>query len=161
MAEMSERRRFPRYQCKGTAGIFQGGKLLEWVTVSDIGGCGCYLEMLVPLTVGTEVAIRLSVADILLDIRAKVACSTPLVGMGVEFMDATREQENLLAQMIQKVTGVTPAPVPPPSGTPQSKGATIHITREAAPEIFVKMLQRINEKGVLTKEELVEMVKNH
>ena len=160
MGDMSERRRFPRYPCRGAAEIYQNGQLAEWGTVSDIGRCGCYLELLSPLLLGTEVELRLFVVGVFLVIHAKIVCTTPLVGMGMEFLAASREQENLLAQILGKVTAGNLSPAPQPAERPQPAGATIHITREAAPEIFAKMLERINEKGVLTKEEMVEMVRS-
>jgi len=161
MEEMPERRRFPRYPCKGPAEILQSGNLVEWGNVSDIGRCGCYVEIRCPLPVGTEVELRVSVAGVALDIYARVICTTAQVGMGMEFMDASQEQENLLAQIIAKVTAIDPAPALPAADRPQPTAAPIRITREAIPELFAKMLKRINEKGVLTKQELVEMVKNH
>jgi hypothetical protein len=160
MGDMSERRRFPRYPCKGSAEIYQNGQLAEWGIVSDIGRCGCYIETLSPLLVGTEVELRLSVVGVFLMIHAKIVCATPLVGMGMEFLAASREQENLLAQILGIVTSGNPAPSPQPAEHTRTASATICITREAAPEIFAKMLKRINENGVVTKEELVEMVRS-
>lgn len=160
MTDMSERRRFPRYPCKGAAELFQNGHLAEWGNISDIGRCGCYIEILSPMPVGSEVELRLSIAGIPLNIFAKVVCSTRLVGMGMEFLAVSQEQEQVIAQIIAEVTGVTAPPVLPGAKCQQPASATIQITREAAPAIFAKMLKHINENGVLTKEELVKMVTN-
>jgi hypothetical protein len=105
MGDMSDRRRFPRYPCTGAAEIFQSGQLWGWATVSDLSRCGCYLETLAPLPLGAEVGLRLAVAGTILDINAKVVCATPLVGIGMEFLAASQEQENLIAQFIADVTG--------------------------------------------------------
>ena len=162
MEEMPERRRFPRYPCKGEVEILQSGQTVEWGTISDIGRCGCYLEMLrlSPLTAGSEVDLRVSIAGIFLNIRARVMCATAQVGMGMDFMAVSPEQEDLLAQIIAKVKPADPSPALPAFDRPQPAGAPIRITREAIPGLFAKMLKRLNENGVLTKQELVEMVRN-
>jgi PilZ domain len=160
MGEMPERRRFPRYPFQGGAEIFQGGRSIGWGTVSDLGLCGCYLELISPLPVGTEVDLRLSMAGFLFDMRAKVVCATPLVGMAMEFLSRSPEQVKTISQIVEKLTGAPATPAVQLADGPQPAGATIHITPESAPGILAMMLKRINEKGVLTREELVEMVKN-
>ena len=106
MTDMSERRRAQRYPCKGAGELLQNGHLVEWGNISDIGHCGCYLEMPSPMAVGSESELRLSIAGIPLNIFAKVVCSTPLVGMGMEFLAVSQEQEQVIAQIIAKITGV-------------------------------------------------------
>jgi hypothetical protein len=89
------------------------------------------------------------------------------------------EEENKLAQILRKITGgalppaaqhvarpqPSSAPVerPQPSSAPverpQPSSAPVRITREAAPEILAKIIERINAKGVVTRQELVEIVK--
>jgi PilZ domain-containing protein len=160
MGELPERRRFPRYPCTGAAEISQNGRILAWGTVSDIGRCGCYIEIVSPLPPVTEVELRISMADILLDIQARVACATPLVGMGVEFMAASQEQERVIAQIIEKVAVVRPSLTLQADGRLQPGNATVYIPSEAETNIFARILKRIDEKGILTKEELIEMVKH-
>jgi hypothetical protein len=109
------------------------------------------------LPLGTEVQLRLTVADIGLYIGAKVAC-TDLVGMGMDFMVVPPEQGNKLAQTIEKVTGTDflPAVMQAERGEPNT---VFRITQKAAPDILAEIIKRINEKGVLTRQELLDIVK--
>ena len=106
MGENSERRIYPRYRCSGAADILQNGKLWGWGKVSDISRGGCYLETDQTLPVGTEAQLRLTIADTLLDIDGMVASATPVVGMGIDFVTVSPEQENKLARIIDKVTAI-------------------------------------------------------
>jgi hypothetical protein len=99
-------------------------------------------------------------AGVLFDMRAKVACATPLVGMAMEFLSPSPAQEKTVSQIIEKLTDAPATSAVQLADGPQPAGTTIHITPEAAPGILAMMLKRINEKGVLTREELLEMVKN-
>jgi PilZ domain len=164
MAEISDseqlnRRLSPRYPCMGAAEILQSGKRWGWGKVSDISRCGCYIETDHPLPNGTEAQLRLTIADMLLDICAKVVSTTPVVGMGMEFTAVPDEQENKFAQILHKITATDLSPAVQQAGHPQPRSATIEITKEAAPGILAKIIKRINEKGVLTRQELIDIVK--
>jgi hypothetical protein len=155
--QLLEHRRFPRYPCRGAAEILQSGRHSGQGTVSKISRGGCYIETARPLPLGTEVQLRLTVADIGLYIGAKVAC-TDLVGMGMDFMVVPPEQGNKLAQTIEKVTGTDflPAVMQAERGEPNT---VFRITQKAAPDILAEIIKRINEKGVLTRQELLDIVK--
>ena len=110
MTDMSERRRFPRYPCKGAAELFQNGQLagmgkrlryrpLRLLPRNALRRC--------PLAPRASFAFPLQAFP--WNISAKVVCSTPLVGMGMEFLAVSQEQEQVIAQIIAEVTGV-PAP---------------------------------------------------
>ena len=158
MSETSERRIYPRYPCSGAADILQNGKLWGWGKVSDISRGGCYLETDQTLPVGTGAQLRLTIADTLLDIDGMVVTATPAVGMGIDFVTVSPEQENKLARIIDKVAagdsfrGMQQAP-------PQPSGTTVRIKQEAAHNILAMVIRRMNEKGILTRQELVEIVK--
>jgi hypothetical protein len=156
--QLLEHRRFPRYPCRGAAEILQSGRHSGQGTVSKISRGGCYIETARPLPLGTEVQLRLTVADIGLYIGAKVAC-TDLVGMGMEFMVVPPEQGNKLAQTIEKVTGTDFSPAVLQAERTQPNTMAFRITREVAPDILAEIIKRINEKGVLTRQELLDIVK--
>jgi hypothetical protein len=129
--------------------------------VNDISRIGCYIETVSPLPLGTEVRLRLTITGILLDIGARVVWTTPQIGMGMYFMVATPEEEKNLAQILDKVTAPGLAAAAQQAERPQAGSATVRITREAAPEILARIIARVNEKGALTRQELVEIVKAH
>jgi hypothetical protein len=153
-----ERRRFPRYPCTGSAEILQSGKHLGWGTVKDISCGGCYIETTQPLPSGTEVQLRLAIADIALYTGAKVVASDPQVGMGMDFMVVPPEQGNKLTQIIRKlsVLDLSFAVLKAERGQPHT---VFRVTPEAAPDILAEIIRRINEKGVLTRQELHDIVK--
>jgi hypothetical protein len=154
-----ERRRSPRYPCMGPAEILQSGRRLGWGTVKDISRGGCYIETAQPVPRGAEVQLRLTVAGTDLYVGAKVVANDPLVGMGLDFMVMPPEQGNKLAQIIEKITGpdLSLAVLQAERGEPNT---VFRITQEAAPDILAKIIKRINEKGVLTRQELRDIVKS-
>lgn len=161
MDEHSRNRSFPRYSCAGAAEIKQDGRLSGWGTVTEISRGGCYIESAHPLTIATAVQLRLTIAGTVVDVGAKVAWITPQVGMGVYFEAVSPEAENQLVQIVEEVTGGGSTPAVKEAGATQPGNGTLRITREAAPEILAKIVKRINEKGVLNKQELIEIVKAH
>jgi hypothetical protein len=125
--------------------------------VSDVSRSGCYVETEKTLAVGDAAQLRLSLAGISLDISGRVASATPMVGMGLDFVDVSTEQKEKIAQIIEEVARVKGSPCVQQDVRPRSP--TMRITRDAAPEILADIIRRINEKGVLTRQELVEIVK--
>jgi len=154
--QLLEHRRFPRYSCRGTAEILQSGRHSGKGTVSKISRGGCYVETAQPLPLGTEVQLRLTVANTGLFIGAKVVC-TDVVGMGMEFRVVPPEQGNKLAQIVEKITVPDGSPAVLQSEGTQPNTATFRITRETAPNILAKIVERINQKGVLTRQELFDI----
>ena len=118
---------------------------------------GCCIETTQLLPPGTEVQLRLIIADTALYTSAKVVVTDPLVGMGMDFMVVPPEQGNKLAQIIEKIAAtdlvVLQADRMPPN-------TVFRITRETAPDILAKIVELINEKGVLTRQELRDIVKS-
>jgi len=77
----------------------------------------------------------------------------------MEFMVVPPDQGNKLAQIIEKIT------VPDLShavlqAERMQPNTVFRITRETAPDILLKIVERINENGVLTRQELVDIVKS-
>ena len=154
--QLLEHRRFSRYPCTGVAEILQSGRHSGHGTVSIISRSGCYIETAQPLPLGTEVQLRLTIADTGLYVGAKVVCTDPLTGVGMEFMVVPPDQGNKLAQIIEKVAVLDLAVLQADRMPPNT---VFRITRETAPDILAKIVERINEKGVLTRQELVDIVK--
>jgi hypothetical protein len=74
--------------------------------VSDISRGGCYVETLHPLATGAAAQLRLTIADIFLDIGAKVVSSDPMFGMGLEFVVVPTAEWDKLPQIIKRVSDV-------------------------------------------------------
>jgi hypothetical protein len=111
------------------------------------------------LPIDAEAQLQLTIADILLDIDAKVMSNDLMIGMGMEFMAVSQEQESKLAQILRSVAATDLSTSSKQVEQSQPSAAAIRITRNAAPDILSKIIKRMNEKGVLTRQELVDIVK--
>jgi hypothetical protein len=138
--------------------IYQHGSRWGWGQVNELSRGGCYIETANPLPAGTEMQLRLTIAESTLEIGAKVAATDPVIGMGMEFTAVTPEQAGKLAEIIGKLGWESP----PPVAEEQAQGgrSTIRITPGAAPNILAKIIKHMNEKGVLTRQELAEIVRS-
>lgn len=148
-----------RYSCEGAAEIFQNGRCCGWGKLNDISRGGCYLETVHPMVAGTEARLRITIAGSVLEIDARVIWTTPQVGMGLYFVIESQEEADHLAQIVDEIAAKARPPAVEAAAQSQPGGAAIRITREAAPEILAKIIQRMNEKGVVTRQELIDMVK--
>jgi hypothetical protein len=129
--------------------------------LSDISRGGCYIETDNPLPIGVDAQLRLTIGDILLDIGARAVSITPTVGMGMEFIAAPQGQEDKLAKIMDNVTDIAPSPAVQQTEPSEPRRTAVHITREAAPDILARIIERINETGVLTRQELIRIVKSN
>jgi hypothetical protein len=127
--------------------------------VSDISRGGCHIETDRTLPVGAKAHLRLAVAGTLLDIDGQVASVTPLGGMGIDFVTLSPEQESKLARIIKEVAASYRSPDPEQTESLQSGSMAVRISRNAAPDILARVIKRVNERGILTRQELVEIVK--
>jgi hypothetical protein len=156
-SQQLDHRHSPRYACTGEAEIFQEGKRVAWGKLTDISRSGCYIETERPLPCGADTQLRLTVAGALLEFCATVAGSTPLVGMGMGFVALSPEQDAKLAQIIKSIAAsLSPAGQQAQPSPPHS--ATVQITREAAPAILAMIIKKINEKGIVTRQDLIDIV---
>lgn len=153
MEDFSKFRVVPRYPCSGPAEILHGGNLC-WGRVCDISTRGCCLETLYPLPIGTEVQLRLTIAGSVLDIGAKVAWMVPQSVMAMSFANVSPQQECVIARIIEKAK--TAADLSPANSVFQPGPESAQVLRDA--ELLTTITQRIKEKGVLTKQELMEML---
>jgi hypothetical protein len=126
--------------------------------LTDISRGGCYIETERPLPCGADTQLRLTVAGASLDICAKVAGNTPLFGMGMQFVALSPEQDAKLAQIVNSIAA-SQAPAGQQAQPSQPQSTTVQITREAAPAILAMIIKKINEKGVLTRQDLIDIVK--
>jgi hypothetical protein len=62
------------------------------VSATDISANGCYVEAIVPLSVGTSLKVDLWIASEKITTRSIVRASDPGVGMGIEFVGLKSEE---------------------------------------------------------------------
>jgi hypothetical protein len=95
----SERRRAPRYPFIAEAEVIETASDTKLgAKTSDLSIGGCFLDMINPSPVGTDIRVRISHAGITFTACGKVVFILPPMGMGVVF---TGIEDNQLA-ILQK-----------------------------------------------------------
>jgi hypothetical protein len=155
MEDYSMSRNVARYACLGGVQILYSGNLC-WGRLGDISDGGCYIETLLPLPAGTTMQLRLTIAGNILDLSAKVIWTIPQAGMGVSFAFVSPQERDRVAQVIEDVKTIGKSSVLPPIGGMHREKPVVRISRDA--ELLAKITKHVDEKGVLTKQELMEMM---
>ncbi len=106
-----ERRRQPRYNCAGSAKLWEKGSEHS-VTgrVNEISRGGCYVEMMSPMRTGTAIRLELSVSGRTLHLEGIVRTSQPTFGMGVEFTRMAPAEADKLCHIVSELAGEAPEP---------------------------------------------------
>jgi hypothetical protein len=63
------------------------------VTATDISASGCYVETILPFSVGTSLTVDLWIGEEKITTRAFVRTSDPRLGMGIEFVGLKPEDQ--------------------------------------------------------------------
>lgn len=97
----AERRRAPRYPLIAAAEVIelQTDTHIK-VRTSDLSLVGCYLDMVNPLPVGTEVRLQLTHQDTTFTALGTVAHSESNMGMGVRFSVVDLDQQGILEKWL-------------------------------------------------------------
>jgi hypothetical protein len=101
----SEKRRFVRHKVLFPITIsFEDGRRSHMqCNATDIGGRGCYVESLVPLTIDTEVIVTFWIDSKKFHTKGVVRASDPGVGMGIEFTALEMEIQQQLQEYLEKI----------------------------------------------------------
>ena len=70
---------------------------------SDISACGCYIDTMLPLEVGTPLRIGLWLSGSKFEVAAVVRTSHPGVGMGIEFTSLEMPFQQRLQEYLEKI----------------------------------------------------------
>jgi len=160
MEQLSGNARAQRHPCAGVVDILQNGKRTGWGKVTDISLTGCYIETVHPFSPGASVGLRLTVAGSQLEVGAKVVWTTPQVGMGLAFLVQSAAEGRTIAEINEDIASTYAMPAVQTATDPQVGGSAIHVTNDAAPDLLPKIIQHINEKGAMTRQELIDLVKS-
>ncbi|HZW93767.1 MAG TPA: PilZ domain-containing protein [Candidatus Eremiobacteraceae bacterium] len=97
-----ERRKSPRYKCKGSARMQEiGGVTSTWATLADISMHGCYLESAAPCRVGTRLELKLEANGFRVEAIGEVRVAYPGLGMGISFSEVSDEDRNWLRELVR------------------------------------------------------------
>lgn len=106
MAEPPGKRRSTRYPCTGGAELRRSESSPGiFGTVTGISLEGCYVESVSTFPPETELLIMLRIAETVLRGRALVKSSNHAVGMGLEFMHLTSEDQRKLELLLTALAG--------------------------------------------------------
>jgi len=78
------------------------------VNATDISGNGCYVETVMPLTVGTALRVDFWIEEEHLSPSAVVRTRDPGVGMGIEFTGMTEDNKKRFQAHLDKMDSVKP-----------------------------------------------------
>lgn len=87
-----ERRRYPRVKAKIPVELQPHGTAFPLRTATDeISLCGCYIESMFTMNVGTKVEVAFSLDEIKVRAAGIVATAYPQVGNGIDFISMEPE----------------------------------------------------------------------
>ena len=100
-----DKRKSPRYRCKGSAHLQESGAALTWATFADISMHGCYVEVATPLRVGTMLGLTLELNGFRVEASGEVRVTYPSLGMGIRFTEVSERNREQLRGMVGSISG--------------------------------------------------------
>ena len=73
------------------------------VNATDISGNGCYIEMIMPMAVGTPLKVDFWIEQEHVNSSAIVRTCDPGVGMGIEFLTLTPDLQERFQSLLEKL----------------------------------------------------------
>jgi PilZ domain len=108
-----DKRKSPRYRCKGSARLqASGSAVATWATFADISLQGCYVEAASPLRVGTLLGLKLEINGFRVEATGEVRVAYPNLGMGISFIKISEKDREQLRELVASISR--------PSATPHS-----------------------------------------
>jgi c-di-GMP-binding flagellar brake protein YcgR len=95
-----ERRRHPRIKAKIPLELHCSGQPPMRTSTEEISICGCYIETMFTIDVGTKLELVFSLQSSTLILQGVVTTKYPQVGNGIEFLDVAPEARQRLADFL-------------------------------------------------------------
>lgn len=96
----SERRRYPRVKAKLPVELLCSNMPTMRTATDEISLCGCYIETMFTMDVGTKLALVFSIKDEKIGTNGVVATKYPQVGNGIDFVDIAPQDRLKLSEFI-------------------------------------------------------------
>jgi hypothetical protein len=110
-ASSGDKRWHTRFECTGGASVrAQGTGFPIHGQVKDIARGGVYVETTTPLTVNTEVYVKMNVEGMPVESAGVVRTSYPMVGMGISFQNISPENQERLNEIIETIRNRASSP---------------------------------------------------
>lgn len=101
----NDRRRHDRMKCVNSVQLHpQGQPAPIWGKAVDLSTGGCFVEMSIPLTLGTKLKIGLWLGDTKLALEGKVVNTRPGFGVGIQFVQITPADAEQLKLFLKSIT---------------------------------------------------------
>jgi len=100
-----ERRRHPRIKTKIPVELHSSGQPPMRTSTEEISICGCYIETMFTLEVGTRLELVFSFQSSTLILQGVVTTKYPQVGNGIEFVDMAPQARQRLADFLASCEG--------------------------------------------------------
>src|SRR5262249_43111093 len=102
----ASRRKSTRYRCSGGVELRRSENAPPiWANLSDVSLEGCYVEAVSTLPSGAEVVFLMRVQGTLVRGRARIKTSHHAVGMGLEFLNLSPEDQHSLDFVVGTLAG--------------------------------------------------------
>jgi PilZ domain len=83
--QLVQERKHTRFQCDNSVELHTQGGASFWAKIADLSVGGCYVEMAIPLQIGTKVKVGIWIEESKAWADCEVAYSTPGFGIGLKF----------------------------------------------------------------------------
>ena len=175
-----DRRQFARHACRTETQVMTGDNSIgQPGKITDISLGGCYVEMLSPLPVDSNIQLSLDTGDAILQVSAKVCSSQSGFGMGVSFSGMCPEDFERLRKFApptlayaETLNGNVPQLVNSPPARPDRPRGRVSVLRTnshsytepeidsldlpATQEALEAVVRLLLHKGLFTRAELAE-----
>jgi c-di-GMP-binding flagellar brake protein YcgR len=95
-----ERRRYPRVKVKVPVELTYTGSAPMRTSTDEFSLCGCYIETMFTMDVGTRLTLALSVENEVIRCTGVVATKYPQVGNGIDFIDMSPDDRLKLSNYV-------------------------------------------------------------
>jgi hypothetical protein len=155
---MGDRRHEDRHTFSATAEVVEMGSGARLATrAADLSQRGCYLDMLNPFPIGTNIRVRILWRGVEVTCTAVVRDSQPRMGMGVVFTDLGDAQKSLIESWIESLGSPAVADLSRLPLSENDKPAPPPDQRDA---LVVRLIDLLHKKGLLTSNDLTSLLRD-
>lgn len=108
---MTERRQHPRYRCQNSIEIRIRNGASFWGTVADLSLGGCYVEMAIPIEVGTKLSVSIWIGQAKAAAEAEVAHFAPGFGVGIRYTKISDANLTIIRQYLNSLAPLARKPL--------------------------------------------------
>jgi hypothetical protein len=100
----TELRHHPRFRCQNSIEVHLNGGASFWGTLADLSLSGCYVEMPIPLELGTRLKVGIWFGQSKAWAEAQVAHRTPGLGIGLEFLEISEADRDQIRRFLANLS---------------------------------------------------------